>query len=391
MILKGSQRCGSRQLAAHLLKTEDNEHVEVHDIRGFMSDNLQGAFHEAYAASRGTRCQQFLFSLSLNPPETETVSVEIFEKAIERVENKLGLQEQPRVVVFHEKEGRRHAHCVWSRIDTDEMKAVHLPHFKRKLADVSKELYLEHNWKMPKGFIDKNQKSPFNFTRDEWNKAQRSGKHPKDVKIQLQECWAISDSRKAFEQALQDRGYTLARGDKRGYVAVDVHGEVYSLSRQLAAKKQDIQKRLGDAASLQSVDDSKKAISARLAELFKKHQKELAARHKQEVTPLLHRRNTMTLEHRAQRQELQTNQDERWKAEDLARSHRLRKGFQGLWDRLTGSYQRTQRKNEAETLACLERDKHEKQQLIDSRYLFCGPLDGAFNKRVIPRKNCVID
>lgn len=190
MILKGSQRCGSRQLAAHLLKTEDNEHVEVHDIRGFMSDNLQGAFHEAYAASRGTRCQQFLFSLSLNPPENETVSVDVFETAIERVENKLGLQDQPRVIVFHEKEGRRHAHCVWSRIDTDEMKAVHLPHFKRKLADVSKELYLEHNWQIPKGFIDKNQKSPFNFTRDEWNKAQRSGKHPKDVKIQLQECWA---------------------------------------------------------------------------------------------------------------------------------------------------------------------------------------------------------
>jgi hypothetical protein len=57
-----------------LLKTEDNEHVEVHDIRGFMSDNLQGAFHEAYAASRGTRCQQFLFSLSLNPPENEYTS-----------------------------------------------------------------------------------------------------------------------------------------------------------------------------------------------------------------------------------------------------------------------------------------------------------------------------
>ncbi len=295
------------------------------------------------------------------------MSVDVFETAIERVENKLGLQDQPRVVLFHEKEGRRHAHCVWSRIDTDEMKAVHLPHFKRKLADVSKELYLEHNWQMPKGFVDKNQKNPFNFTRDEWAKAQRSGKHPKDVKMQLQECWAISDSRKAFEQALQDRGYTLARGDKRGYVAVDVHGEVYSLSRQLTAKKQDIQTRLGDTVSLQSVEASKKAISARLAELFKKHQEELAARHKREVTPLIQRKNSMTQEHRGQRQELQTNQDERWKAEELARSNRLRKGFQGLWDRLTGSYQRTRRKNEAETIVCSERDKQEKQQLIDSQ------------------------
>jgi hypothetical protein len=341
---------------------------------------FKGHSTNAYATSRGTRCRQFLFSLSLNPPENEKVPVEVFANAINRVENKLGLQDQPRVIVFHEKEGRRHAHCVWSRINTDEMKAVHLPHFKRKLADISKELYLEHNWQMPKGFVDKNQKSPFNFTRDEWNKAQRSGKHPKDVKIKLQECWAISDSRKALEQALNDRGYVLARDDKRGYVAVDVYGEVYSLSRQLSAKKQDIHKRLGDTASLQSVDDSKKAISSRLAELFKKHQEELAARHKREVSPLIQRKNSLTQEHRDQRQELQINQEERWKAEELARSNRLRKGFQGLWDRLTGSYQRTRRKNEAEIIACLERDKLEKQQLIDSQLNTRRPLQSEFKQ-----------
>ena len=43
MILKASQRGGARQLAAHLLNTEDNEHCELHDIRGFMSADLQGA------------------------------------------------------------------------------------------------------------------------------------------------------------------------------------------------------------------------------------------------------------------------------------------------------------------------------------------------------------
>ena len=32
MILKGSQRGGSKQLAVHLLKTLDNEHAEVHEL-----------------------------------------------------------------------------------------------------------------------------------------------------------------------------------------------------------------------------------------------------------------------------------------------------------------------------------------------------------------------
>jgi relaxase-like protein len=191
MILKASQRSGSRQLASHLLKTEENEHVEVHEIRGFASSDLDGALHEAYAMSRGTRCSKFLFSVSLNPPESEDVSIDKFEDTLGRIENKLGLEDQPRVVVFHEKEGRRHAHCVWSRIDTDEMKAVHLSHYKRKLMDVSKQLYLENDWDMPKGFIDKNLKNPLNFTRQEWQQALRTGQNPKTIKSALQDSLRI--------------------------------------------------------------------------------------------------------------------------------------------------------------------------------------------------------
>ncbi|MCA8894026.1 MAG: relaxase, partial [Amphiplicatus sp.] len=73
MILKGSQRAGGTQLAAHLLNDIENDHVTIHELRGFVSENLAGAFKEAYAVSCGTRCKQFLFSLSLSPPETESV------------------------------------------------------------------------------------------------------------------------------------------------------------------------------------------------------------------------------------------------------------------------------------------------------------------------------
>ena len=62
MILKGNQRGGARQLAAHLLNARDNEHVEVHELRGFCADDLTGAFVEnrhfsaaAGASPRGPR------------------------------------------------------------------------------------------------------------------------------------------------------------------------------------------------------------------------------------------------------------------------------------------------------------------------------------------------
>ncbi len=179
MILKGSQRGGAKQLAIHLLNTRDNEHAEVHELRGFLADDLQSAFHEAYAVSRGTRARQFLFSLSLNPPPHEKVSITAFEKAIDQVEQGLGLEHQPRAIVFHEKEGRRHAHVVSSRIDAQHMKAINLPFYKLKLREVSKELFLEHGWQMPRGFIDSRERDPATYSLAEWQQAKRGGHDPK--------------------------------------------------------------------------------------------------------------------------------------------------------------------------------------------------------------------
>ena len=48
MILIGNQRGGAKELALHLLKDE-NDHVAVHELRGFAARELRGAFNEAYA------------------------------------------------------------------------------------------------------------------------------------------------------------------------------------------------------------------------------------------------------------------------------------------------------------------------------------------------------
>ena len=101
MNLQGSQRGGAKDLALHLLKAE-NDHVDMHELRGFVSDDLVSALNEAHAISRGTKTKQFLFSLSLNPPPEENVSTQDFLDAIEQVEGKLGLNGQPRAIVFHE-------------------------------------------------------------------------------------------------------------------------------------------------------------------------------------------------------------------------------------------------------------------------------------------------
>jgi hypothetical protein len=71
MILKGSQRGGASNLSAHLMNDRDNDHVTVLEVHGFVARDLHGAFAEAHAISKGTKCQQFLFSLSLSPPKEQ--------------------------------------------------------------------------------------------------------------------------------------------------------------------------------------------------------------------------------------------------------------------------------------------------------------------------------
>ncbi|WP_299867968.1 hypothetical protein [uncultured Roseobacter sp.] len=107
MILNGNQRGGGLKLAAHLMNVVENDHVEVHELRGFCSQTLRGALQETDAVAKGTQCKQYLFSLSLSPPETERVPIAEFGAAVAEVEKKLGLVGQPRAIVFHEKNGRR--------------------------------------------------------------------------------------------------------------------------------------------------------------------------------------------------------------------------------------------------------------------------------------------
>lgn len=365
MILKGSKRGGSVDLGKHLLKPE-NEHIEIHEIRGFVADNVVDAFKEAQAISRGTKCRKFLFALSLSPPEVENVPIKAFEDAIETIEAKLGLNGQPRVIVFHEKEGRRHAHCVWSRIDADTMTAIDIPHFKLKLQDVARKLYLEHGWKMPDGLLDSALRNPLNFDRKEWFQAKRTGQDPRVIKAFFQQCWAASDSGKAFRQALEQRGYFLARGDRRAVVAVDVNGEVYAVARWANVKSKDVVNRIGDGiAALPSVNEAHERIAGMVREKLRGFVGDAITDFRSAAQAVEAKRLAMVERHRVARRDLQTGQDERWIEETRERSERFRRGVLGLWDRLTGKYAKLRQRNEEETAAAVARDAEEKQGLIE--------------------------
>jgi len=364
MILKAKERGDAGQLARYLLSMRDNEHVELHEVYGFASDDLIGAFSEADAIARGTRCKNYLFSMSLNPPEGAAVSKAVFEEAADQIEKKLGLDNQPRAIVFHEKDGRRHAHVVWSRIDVQRMRAINLPHYKVKLRDVSRELYLQHEWEMPLGLQDRRLRDPLNFTREEWQQAKRVNLDPREIKTVLRQCWDNSDNRASFEQAIKERGFLLAHGDRRGFVALDYRGEVYSLSRYASVKVKEIEARLGEREHLPSVDEVKERLAKGMTRKLEDFIKDARRDAKQHYAMLDFRCTEMVARHRDGRQGLSRLHEKRWLAETKELAARIPRGFSGLWRRLTGEYARIKRQNEQKLLKAWQRDRAETDALI---------------------------
>ena len=363
MILVGNQRGGAQRLARHLLSPE-NEHVHVHEISGFTAETLPGAFNEAYAVSRGTRCKQFLYSMSLNPPEGRAVTDEDFEQAVTKAEARLGLTGQPRAIVFHEKEGRRHCHAVWSRIDAEQMKAIPLSYSKSKLQEVSRELFREHGWQMPRGLMERGQADPRNFTLEQWQQAKRVGRHAGDLKRAMQDAWAVSDSRVGFEAALQDQGLKLAKGDRRGFVAVSYEGEVLAVSRYVGKKVKEIEARLGKPAELPSVEDTKRLMAREMTPVMQGYLREAEKRTDTRMKPLLARKTELTERHRTERDQLRQRHEQRAQAEAQDRASKLRSGLFGLWDRVTGKRAKVVLENEKQAEAARQRDATERAEMI---------------------------
>lgn len=379
MILKGSQRGGGNGLAAHLMNVADNEHVLVHELRGFSASDLKGAFKEAEAVSLGTKCNQYLFSLVLSPPEKESVPVEVFEKTIGRVEEKLGLIGQPRAIVFHEKDGRRHAHCVWSRIDADRMTAKQLSHSKLKLMDISRALYLEHGWKMPRGFENAAERNPTNFTLAEWQQAKRQKIDPRWLKQCVQDCWSSSDDRRSLERSLDERGFFLAKGDKRSVVVLDHGGEVYSLPRLLGRTTKEVRERI-DEGALRSVGDIKKLIGERMTPAIRGHIAESRGKFAERSATLGQFKAELTQLHRDARTKLATKQANEWERETRERAERLPTGLRGLWHKITGRYSEIRKANELEASLTLARHSNERQSLIEKQLAQRSVLQTEFKK-----------
>ena len=367
MIIVASQRGGAVAHGKHILNTRDNDHISVHEVRGYMAGDVMGALKEDQAIARGTKCKQHIYTASFNPPEDQMVSTDIFIQTIDGYEKHMKLAGQPRVIVFHEKEGRRHAHVSWSRIDRSTMTAKQMSHYKTRSKDYSRSLFLQRGWRMPEGLARDGRGNPQNYTLAEWQQAKRAGHNAKELKANIQDAWALSDNRASFVQALKGRGFYLARGNKGIHMAVTYDGHAVSIARQVKKPKKEIVSKLDDPTELRSIEETKAQIARDMMPVIKRHMNTHERKASAAVKALEQKRQALKENQIAVREKQKQVHALRWQQETQQRSERFRKGFKGLWDRLSGKHAALKKQNEQETLKAYERDKHEREAMIQKQ------------------------
>jgi hypothetical protein len=275
VILKGNARSGAANLARHLANHRDNDRVELADVRGVAPQELSAALMDMEALASGTKCEKHLYSLSINP--SRPLDRAEYAIAIERIEQRLGLTDHARVVVYHHKksaasgESREHCHVVWSRIDDRTMTAAQLSFDRMTLRTMARELARDFGLELPRGLAEDRGRDRFvdrfnEKTYADQAQEKRSALSADERKATITAAFRSSDSGHAFANALEEKGFYLAQGDRRAFVVIDMAGEVHSLRRQIeGTKAKDIAAKLAplEPSTLPTVDQAKALVAQR--------------------------------------------------------------------------------------------------------------------------------
>lgn len=248
MIAKGTQHDSGGRLAAYLTRAKDGETAQLFQLRGFGTNtNIKDAFRDVHVIAEGTKAEQPFFHVQVRLPEREKLPRSQWEQTADRIERMLGLNDQPRAIVFHidKQTGEEHMHVAWSRIDADKLKAIPLPYFKDRLKKLSRELELHFG--LTQVTSHRNSEIQYAPTKAEEQQARRLGTDIHKIRETIRHCYETSDCGRSFQSALAEHEMILAKGDQRDYLVIDELGGMHALGKRLlGATAAQVRNRLAD-------------------------------------------------------------------------------------------------------------------------------------------------
>lgn len=266
----------ARQLGQHLLKRDENELVQVHELSGVATQDLIKGLADMQRLSELTQGKTGLFHVAINPQAHHSgeLTPEQWEGCLSKIENEFSLSGQPRAVVQHIKDGRSHYHVVYQLTDPDTCKLKRLSMFKIRCKSLGESLERELGHERTN-----REPSRKSYSRDEQQQAKRRGETVKDRRETIREIFEASRDSKDFEARLAAAGYTIAKGDRAALVMVNGQGDVFNLSRELGMKLGEVKQYFNgierDLPELSAVKVQLKARSSEPAPRSKAEEQQL--------------------------------------------------------------------------------------------------------------------
>ena len=247
-------------MARHLLRADENEIVEVVEIRGTARpDDLTASLRSMQRATDLTRGKTGLFSVAINPRdhEADQMTPEQWQRSLQALEEEFKLTGQPCAIVRHRKNDRSHLHAVYQLTDIEAERLIDIKFEKRRCQKLGRQMELEFGHQ-----LTPETPSRESYTRAEQQQAKRLGEKIPERRQQLRADLEGSQDLEAFIERLVEKGYTIAKGDRAGAVLINHQGEVFGLGRELGLKAAEVRKLLGEhMEQLPALEDEKNRLA----------------------------------------------------------------------------------------------------------------------------------
>lgn len=216
-IVKGKARSAGRQLATYLLSMKENEMVRIIDLDGqmnFQDWELKTLLGDFTLNEKLTRGRKGIYHATIRPEQTVSMTMTDDEwmECVDILSDALKFSNQRKAVVMHEKQGWRHIHIAYERVDLEKRKMLSIDNDYAKQTKARKKIAQR---------FDMRQTPEINANR-------------KKIKEELTALWRKTDDDKGFLRMAKQQGYTIARGfDKQEFVVIDKTGRSFELRRHL--------------------------------------------------------------------------------------------------------------------------------------------------------------
>lgn len=272
MICKGNLHGDAAKLAAYMTRDGPGERAELLDMRGFATGDIHAAFRDIEIMRGATKADAALFHVQIRGADGEGKKLTRAQwlEIADGCDLALGraMTQQPRAASLHvdQKTGDMHLHLAYDLIRQNEDGRAYvqrLGKFKNKLQLYAREIEVKYGLQI----LD-NEPRPGarRGDRNELEESRRLGTDVHAIRSAILDAFRQSDSGRAFDAAMKDRGCIVAGGDRNCYVVIDEQGGKHALNKKLTGLTlKEIDARLGDLdrAQLPSVDQAKETQQAR--------------------------------------------------------------------------------------------------------------------------------